>query len=106
MVTNLPAAAGSAGAANCGVWSKHPLGCCLSSSNGTTEWRAMLASNSSSVGGTVISSGTPRKSNSRLSRDRKRVVEGKSVSVRVGLGGRRIIKQKKHKYHSMTTKID
>src|SRR3546814_17498767 len=27
-------------------------------------------------------------------RDRKRVVEGKSVSVRVDLGGRRIIKQK------------
>src|SRR3546814_6788230 len=46
MVTNLPAAAGSAGAANCGVWSKHPLGCCLSSSNGTTEWRAMIASRS------------------------------------------------------------
>src|SRR3546814_12561161 len=29
-------------------------------------------------------------------RDRKRVVSGKSVSVRVDLGGRRIIKQKKH----------
>src|SRR3546814_11398087 len=28
-------------------------------------------------------------------RDRKRVVEGKSVSVRVDLGGRRIIKKKK-----------
>src|SRR3546814_18237702 len=28
--------------------------------------------------------------------DRKRVVEGKSVSVRVGLGGRRYIKKKKH----------
>src|SRR3546814_18347963 len=29
--------------------------------------------------------------------DRKSVVEGKSVSVRVDLGGRRIIKKKKHK---------
>src|SRR3546814_20246647 len=29
--------------------------------------------------------------------DRKSVVSGKSVSVRVDLGGRRIIKQKKHK---------
>src|SRR3546814_11542198 len=31
----------------------------------------------------------------RLAGDRKSVVEGKSVSVRVDLGGRRIIKQKK-----------
>src|SRR3546814_15500284 len=30
--------------------------------------------------------------------DRKRVVEGQSVSVRVDLGGRRIIKKKKNKY--------
>src|SRR3546814_18905014 len=30
-------------------------------------------------------------------RDRQRVVKGKSVSVRVDLGGRRIIKQKKHR---------
>src|SRR3546814_19300153 len=30
-------------------------------------------------------------------RDRKRVVSGKSVSVRVDLGGRRIIKKKKRK---------
>src|SRR3546814_15657894 len=33
----------------------------------------------------------------RRSRDRKRVVEGKSVSVRVDLGGGRFIKQKKEK---------
>src|SRR3546814_17353031 len=32
-----------------------------------------------------------------LAADRKSVVEGKSVSVRVDLGGRRIIKKKKHK---------
>src|SRR3546814_18658743 len=32
----------------------------------------------------------------KLSRDRKSVVQGKSVSVRVDLGGRRIIKKKKH----------
>src|SRR3546814_19518570 len=31
-----------------------------------------------------------------LERDRKSVVKGKSVSVRVDLGGRRIIKKKKH----------
>src|SRR3546814_11532621 len=34
--------------------------------------------------------------------DRKRVVEGKSVSVRVDLGGRRIIKKKKQKHASNT----
>src|SRR3546814_18205805 len=32
----------------------------------------------------------------RATRDRKSVVSGKSVSVRVDLGGRRIIKKKKH----------
>src|SRR3546814_18080672 len=32
--------------------------------------------------------------------DRKRVVEGKSVSVRVGLGGRRCIKKKKVKKYN------
>src|SRR3546814_12839454 len=37
-----------------------------------------------------------------LSRDRKSVVEGKSVSVRVDLGGRRIIKKKNNKYISST----
>src|SRR3546814_12652093 len=35
----------------------------------------------------------------RLREDRKSVVSGKSVSVRVDLGGRRLIKKKK-KYHS------
>src|SRR3546814_12541502 len=33
----------------------------------------------------------------RASRDRKRAVQGKSVSVRVDLGGRRIIKHKQYK---------
>src|SRR3546814_18394305 len=33
----------------------------------------------------------------RASRDRTSVVEGKSVSVRVDLGGRRIIQKKQHK---------
>src|SRR3546814_20339669 len=32
-----------------------------------------------------------------VGRDRKSVVQGKSVSVRVDLGGRRLSKQKKHK---------
>src|SRR3546814_13535988 len=35
--------------------------------------------------------------------DRKSVVEGKSVSVRVDLGGRRIIKKKTRKQRSATT---
>src|SRR3546814_18408825 len=37
--------------------------------------------------------------------DRKSVVSGKSVSVRVDLGGRRIVKKKKHKQnnHQYTT---
>src|SRR3546814_15276833 len=35
-------------------------------------------------------------------RDRKSVVQGKSVSVRVDLGGRRIIKKKKH-HHKVNT---
>src|SRR3546814_13354370 len=34
--------------------------------------------------------------------DRKRVVSGKSVSVRVGLGGRRIIKKRKSKSNTKT----
>src|SRR3546814_13062276 len=38
-------------------------------------------------------------------RDRKSVVSGKSVSVRVDLGGRRIIKKKKHtKINNETTR--
>src|SRR3546814_19184551 len=41
------------------------------------------------IGGLVI--GLPR----NMDGDRKSVVEGKSVSVRVDLGGRRIIKKKK-----------
>src|SRR3546814_12065311 len=39
----------------------------------------------------------------RVDRDRKSVVEGKSVSVRVDLGGRRIIKTKKNTQHIVTT---
>src|SRR3546814_11276879 len=35
--------------------------------------------------------------------DRKSVVEGKSVSVRVDLGGRRIIKKKKQNKHKINT---
>src|SRR3546814_13680018 len=38
----------------------------------------------------------------RHRRDRKLVVEGKSVSVRVDLGGSRIIKQTKHKNYNNT----
>src|SRR3546814_18071485 len=37
-------------------------------------------------------------------RDRKRVVSGKSVSVRVDLGGRRFIKKKKYNIHLETNR--
>src|SRR3546814_13412289 len=36
--------------------------------------------------------------------DRKSVVSGKSVSVRVDLGGRRIIKKQKHQHNRKTTR--
>src|SRR3546814_18287520 len=39
--------------------------------------------------------GLAREEDRRLERDRKSVGEGKRVSVRVGLGGRRLIKKKK-----------
>src|SRR3546814_17214316 len=39
-------------------------------------------------------------------RDRKSVVEGKSVSVRVDLGGRRIIKKKKDRPYSREVKTN
>src|SRR3546814_20850159 len=39
-----------------------------------------------------------------IARDRKSVVSGKSVSVRLGLGGRRIIKKKKKTRKSNTVK--
>src|SRR3546814_17301747 len=48
--------------------------------------------------------GTPHASSGRPYTDRKSVVSGKSVSVRVDLGGRRIIKKKKTEknQHSIT----
>src|SRR3546814_15219556 len=51
----------------------------------------------------------PRRRGRRLRRgrrrtDRKSVVSGKSVSVRVDLGGRRIIKKKNNKQGSATTR--
>src|SRR3546814_13547489 len=39
----------------------------------------------------------------RISTDRKSVVAGKSVSVRVDLGGRRLIKKKIRQYNNITT---
>src|SRR3546814_18408591 len=39
-----------------------------------------------------------RPSTAPAEKDRKSVVQGKSVSVRVDLGGRRIIKKKRHEY--------
>src|SRR3546814_16213953 len=45
-----------------------------------------------------------RGSRARARRDRKSVVEGKSVSVRVDLGGRRIIKKKKNINNQLFTK--
>src|SRR3546814_16714708 len=43
---------------------------------------------------------------SQVSEDRKSVVQGKSVSVRVDLGGRRIIKKKKEVRNSKKLKQD
>src|SRR3546814_18280735 len=45
-------------------------------------------------------SGLKREAGNRLAIDRKSVVWGKSVSVRVDFGGRRIIKKKKTKIHT------
>src|SRR3546814_14344485 len=42
-------------------------------------------------------------SSSATIKDRKSVVEGKSVSVRVDLGGRRILKKKKEKIYTAET---
>src|SRR3546814_20626062 len=42
---------------------------------------------------------TPGTMDRSILRDRKSVVEGKSVSVRVDLGGRRILKKKKHELY-------
>src|SRR3546814_11495302 len=54
---------------------------------------------SPSIGRIVILSPTP------VAEDRKSVVEGKSVSVRVDLGGRRIIKKKKNNIKQRTHTI-
>src|SRR3546814_17200655 len=43
-----------------------------------------------------------RSAREHLRADRKSVVEGKSVSVRVALGGRRIIKKKKNRQQEIT----
>src|SRR3546814_17817668 len=51
--------------------------------------------------GWVIDRAHSKRAKARQSGDRKSVVQGKSVSVRVDLGGRRIIKKKKVQ---MTTK--
>src|SRR3546814_21196246 len=42
----------------------------------------------------------------RVKRDRKSVVSGKSVSVRVDLGGRRIIKKKNNKIYRACTRVE
>src|SRR3546814_15422863 len=55
------------------------------------EWRRTQAEELNLVGGRLAPGRRP-------ARDRKSVVEGQSVSVRVDLGGRRIMKQKKKKH--------
>src|SRR3546814_20310787 len=45
---------------------------------------------------------TARRSRTKMRIDRKSAVSGKSVSVRVDLGGRRIIKKKKNKVDNAT----
>src|SRR3546814_19973877 len=63
------------------------------------EWRQVLQATTAGPSSTLLSIALP---------DRKSVVQGKSVSVRVDLGGRRNIKKKtKHhttiKYNQQTT---
>src|SRR3546814_13698142 len=53
-----------------------------------------------------LSSDTAPPAARTTSRDRKSVVEGKSVSVRVDLGGRRIMKKKKQKEIYVTNKYE
>src|SRR3546814_12099972 len=56
------------------------------------------------VGGTISARAVPRHADEErtimpiVGRDRKRVGQGKSVSVRVALGGGRIVKKKKNKH--------
>src|SRR3546814_19408122 len=54
---------------------------------------------SASAPGEARSIRTPWGVTARVQRDRKRVVEGKSLSVSVQLGGRRIIKKKTNYLH-------
>src|SRR3546814_11187472 len=68
-------------------------------------WRSTRSARRSTASGTptrraasampASAAGSPSNSASVAARDRKSVVEGESVSVRVDLGGRRIIKKKK-----------
>src|SRR3546814_17694198 len=68
-----------------------------------TNTRKGTASNAASKPPRIWSTGHCRAlKNGRMFGDRKSVVSGKSVSVRVDLGGRRISKQKK-KAHTKTT---
>src|SRR3546814_19750231 len=68
----------------------------VASSVAETDFPAWAVGSTYGLGDRVISTATHR----IYERDRKSVVSGKSVSVRVELGGRRIIKQK----HQRTNK--
>src|SRR3546814_5602391 len=65
-----------------------------------TGWPGVVMS--SPAGGVSCASAGKLTAAAPIQRDRKSVVSGKSVSVRVDLGGRRIIK-KKHKNYASTT---
>src|SRR3546814_16562901 len=58
---------------------------------GEAEWVAELEVAIDLVGGDVVEPGA-------VTADRKSVVEGKSVSVRVDLGGRRIVKKNRNEH--------
>src|SRR3546814_20759644 len=64
------------------------------------EWLARPAAEVIAEGLSVVIAGPPNAGNSTLlnalAKDRKSVVKGKSVSVRVDIGGRRYIKKKKN----------
>src|SRR3546814_19176307 len=75
--------------------------CTCRSPGGTPVYRRRMPRASVACGGNPRGDDPQARPLGAMALDRKSVVEGKSVSVRVDLGGRRIINKKKH----TTTKI-
>src|SRR3546814_15348935 len=70
------------------------------------EWIRIAAETDGAGNGIAIVHARLADERGEIGQDRKSVVEGKSVSVRVDLGGRRIIKKKKKKTHDVNKKIN